>query len=392
MRFSAMIAVWNRRLSEHGWHNGATQCGSERYLTPALPAITSIPAMPVAVKITHMSHILVFYNSFDNIGLVRILSFLKSHNTEYLSGQDLSEVLKISRVAVWKHMRTIRELGYEIEARQKLGYMLIGGTDRLLPWEVSSGLNTRRMGQRVYYFDEIYSTQDYAAGLDAPDGTVVIAESQTHGRGRMRRKWESPRGGIWLSIVLRPEFDASLLPLIPLAVGVSLAESIKECTSADPQLKWPNDITILSKKVAGIVADASIESGVITQVIVGVGINFDIDVKHAQALLKKTLNFYGITSVISHDKNADRLRLVRVFLEAVERYMFMLQSGKTRTILGRWTRLSSTIGSRVSAIHDKKRITGTALRVDPDGCLVIKTADGRIRVAADDVMHLRASR
>ncbi len=122
------------------------------------------------------------YSSYDNQGIVKVLSFLKSHNTEYLSGQDLSDVLRISRVAVWKHIKKIREMGYKIESKQKLGYRLESNTDKLLPWEITSGLKTKTFGKHTYYFDSIDSTQNQAmkmASDEANNGTVIIAEKQT---------------------------------------------------------------------------------------------------------------------------------------------------------------------------------------------------------------------
>ena len=131
------------------------------------------------------------YTSFDNVGLVKVLSFFQTHDSEYLSGQDLSDVLKISRVAVWKHIKKIQTLGYKIESKQKLGYRLIDNTEKLLPWEITRDLKTKLIGKRVYYFEEIDSTQNFAQNIAADkkeNGTIIIAEKQTSGRGRLDRK------------------------------------------------------------------------------------------------------------------------------------------------------------------------------------------------------------
>jgi len=160
------------------------------------------------------------YNSFDNTGLVKVLTFLQTHNTEYLSGQDLSDVLHISRVAIWKHIKKIQELGYKVESKQKIGYKLIENSDLLLPWEITSNLKTKIIGQKAYYFDTTDSTQNQAlkmAGDSTNDGAVIIASKQTGGRGRSGRKWISPKGGIWLSVILQPKFDISIATLFPIA-------------------------------------------------------------------------------------------------------------------------------------------------------------------------------
>ena len=191
------------------------------------------------------------YNSFDNVGLTRVLSFLKTHNSEYLSGQDLSDILKISRVAVWKHIDRIRSLGYKIDSKQKLGYKLVQNTNLLLPWEITDGLKTKFLGRRAYYFDTIDSTQNFAqkiASNPKENGTVIISQQQTGGRGRLGRKWLSPRGGIWLSIIFHPKFNIDFATLFPIAASLSLALTIEKTIKKKPELKWPNDVTIKGKK------------------------------------------------------------------------------------------------------------------------------------------------
>ena len=137
------------------------------------------------------------YTSFDNFSFLKILSFLKSNKSEFLSGQDMSDVLKISRVAVWKDIKKIRSLGYKIKSKPNLGYRLIDSSELLLPWEVTQNLNTEFLGKRVYYFDTIDTTQNFAmkiASNSNENGTVVISKKQTGGKGRMKRKWKSPVG------------------------------------------------------------------------------------------------------------------------------------------------------------------------------------------------------
>lgn len=331
-----------------------------------------------------------YYNSFDNIGLVKVLSFLKSHDTEYLSGQDLSDVLKISRVAVWKHIRTIKDIGYTVETRQKLGYRLVADTKKLVPWEVVRELKTRRVGKKAHYFDEIDSTQRYALSIASgdEDGSVVIAESQTHGTGRQHRRWESPVGGIWCSLVIKPDLDGSALALVPIAVAVALSKAIKRATGIDTELKWPNDVTIKSKKVAGIITDAAVESGVIQHIVIGIGINFDVDVKQLAKKLQNTDNFYGMTSVLSH-ADADKRHMLQVFFEEIEDIISGLEQNKTDAIIKEWTKRSSTIGKKVTVTLDGKKISGIATEIDSDGLLVIRDGGDTVRVLADDVTYLR---
>jgi len=330
------------------------------------------------------------YTSFDNVSLVKVLSFLKSHNSEYLSGQDLSDVLKISRVAVWKHIKKISSLGYKIESKQKLGYRLINNTKQLLPWEITDGLNTKLVGKRVYYFDTIDSTQNFAikiASNPIEDGTVIISQKQTRGRGRFGRKWLSPQGGIWLSIVLHPTFDISVTTLFPIAASLALANAIEKTFQIDSKLKWPNDVTIKGKKVAGMLVDVSIESNKIEYLVLGVGINFKVNPKQLEKSLKKTENFYGITSLIDKNENQNPILLVQNFLYELENILELLKKEKRKIIIKNWTKKSSSIGKNITISTYGSKINGKAIKLDDDGALVIKNNKNTQRILAGDLIH-----
>ncbi|QUC65212.1 biotin--[acetyl-CoA-carboxylase] ligase [Nitrosopumilus sp. K4] len=330
------------------------------------------------------------YSSFNNPGLVKVLYFLKSHNTEYLSGQDLSDVLKISRVAVWKHIKKIQELGYEIETKQKLGYRLKEDSEKLLPWEITEGLKTKFIGKQAYYFETIDSTQNQALSMvfdKENNGTVIVAEKQTSGKGREGRRWESPKGGIWLSIILHPKFDISAATLFPLAASLALSNSIEKTLKIKSELKWPNDITIKSKKVAGMLVDVSLESNKIEDLVLGVGINFDVDVKEIEKKLKGTPNFYGISSLMQHNKKVKPIDLVHSFLTELEKVYTDLSSGRIKKIVKEWTNKSSTIGKNVELETEDGKISGKAIRIDEDGALVVSKNNITKRVIAGDIVH-----
>lgn len=330
------------------------------------------------------------YNSFNNPGLVKVLYFLKSHNTEYLSGQDLSDVLKISRVAVWKHIKKIKELGYKIETKQKLGYRLESDSEKLLPWEITEGLKTKFIGKQAYYFDSIDSTQNQALTMTFDrenNGAVIVAEKQTSGKGRSGRKWESPKGGIWLSVILHPKFDIEIATLFPLASALALSYSIENTLKIKTELKWPNDITIQGKKVAGMLVDASLESNKIESLVLGVGINFNVDVKQIERSLKGTPNFYGVTSLSEHGKIGTPVNLVLSFLTELERIYFTLSVGETKEIIREWTKRSSTIGKEIEIKTNKETIKGKAIEIDDDGALIISENSKNRRVIAGDVTH-----
>jgi BirA family biotin operon repressor/biotin-[acetyl-CoA-carboxylase] ligase len=330
------------------------------------------------------------YSSFNNPGLVKVLYFLKSHNTEYLSGQDLSDVLKISRVAVWKHIKKIKELGYGVKTKQKLGYRLESDSRKLLPWEITDGLETRIIGKQAYYFDSIDSTQNQALTMTFDrenNGAVIIAEKQTSGKGRRGRRWESPKGGIWLSVILHPDFDISIATLFPLASALALSRSIEKTIKIKPELKWPNDITVKGKKVAGMLVDASLESNKIEALVLGVGINFDVDVKQIERSLNGTPNFYGADSLSQYNRNITPVKLVQSFLTELEMVYSTLNAGDVKKIIKEWTKKSSTIGKDVTINTEKERISGKAIRIDDDGALVIMENKKNRRVIAGDMTH-----
>ncbi len=274
------------------------------------------------------------YTSFDNVGLVKVLSFFQTHDSEYLSGQDLSDVLKISRVAVWKHIKKIQTLGYKIESKQKLGYRLVNETEKLLPWEITTNLKTKIIGKRVHYFEEIDSTQNFAqqiASNKKENGAIIIAEKQTAGRGRLDRKWTSPKGGISFSLIVHPKFDVASSTLIPILSAAALSKSIKSVLGIDTEVKWPNDITINGKKVAGVLVDASFQANNIDYIIIGIGINFDIDIKKLEKKLSKTSNFYGINSLRKKDDNTPPKILLKEFLLQFEKNLLQLENGENST-------------------------------------------------------------
>ncbi len=328
------------------------------------------------------------YNSFDNASMIKILSLLKSHKSEYLSGQDLSDVLKISRVAIWKHIEKIRSLGYKIESRQQSGYKLIDIPDLLLPWEITENLKTKFIGKRAYYFDTIDSTQDFAlkiASQDNENGTIIISKKQTGGKGRMKRRWFSPIGGIWMSIIIHPDFDISNTTLVPIATSLALCKAIEKTTRIKPELKWPNDITIKGKKVAGILVDTSIESNKIESLILGVGINFKIKQDKLKKNIVNSPNYYGATTLVK--KNESALHLVQQFLYELEVIFQWINSGLTKKIIFEWTKRSSTIGKNISIINDKKTVTGKATKIDNDGALIISKNKKSTRILIGDVTH-----
>lgn len=329
------------------------------------------------------------YTSDESQGLVRVLQLLKSHHPEYLSGEDLSEVLKISRVAIWKHIKKIQSLGYKIESKQNLGYRLTNTTNLLLPWEITEELKTKQIGRKIYYFDSIDSTQKFAVGIAKNQdsfGATIIAESQTHGKGRLGRQWVSPKGGIWLSVILQPSFDIYKITLIPFAVAVALSNAIRKTLEIKTGLKWPNDITKNGKKIAGIIIDASIESTKIESIVVGIGINFQVNPQEIEKKVKDKKQFYGVDSLLKNGKHKPAI-LVKAFLEELESILDDLKKNKIKPIIKQWTENSTTIGKNITVSSSDSSITGKAVGLDMDGSLLVQNGSKILRITSGDISY-----
>lgn len=320
---------------------------------------------------------------------MKVLSFFQTHDAEYLSGEDLSDVLKISRVAVWKHIKKIQSLGYKIESKQKLGYRLVNNTEKLLPWEITRELKTKEIGKRVYYFEEIDSTQNFAEQIAAEkkeNGTIIIAEKQTAGRGRLERKWTSPKGGIWFSLIIHPKFDVSSSTLVPIAGAVALSKAIKVVLDVDTAVKWPNDITLKGKKVAGMLVDASFQANNIDYLILGIGINFDVDAKKLEKRLLKSPNYYGVDTLRKKEDKTPPASLLREFLLQFERILSQLNKGEKSKIVKEWTKRADSIGKKIRVNTSNGKITGVSQGIDNDGALKLKKGKETKRIFVGDIV------
>ena len=328
------------------------------------------------------------YTSFEQTTLDKIVTLLKSHQSEFLSGEKLSKSLSLSRAAVWKNIKKLKSLGYKIESRSKSGYRLQHSTNLLVPWEVSDGLQTDIIGRKIYYFEMIDSTQNFALELAKrphENGSLIIADRQTQGRGRLNRKWVSPKGGIWMSILLKPNFEPSYTSLFPMATSLALAVSIEKTLKIKPELKWPNDVTINGNKVAGILIDASVESNKIDYLIIGIGINFKINPGTVSKSIKQKK--YGITTLVTKNQDTSPVKLVQQFLAELEKTYNGIVSGNVGTIRKEWMKRSSTIGKNVTVTTTTGTLKGKVTGIDKTGALVL-SRNGKVqRVLAGDMTY-----
>nr|PZN03475.1 MAG: biotin--[acetyl-CoA-carboxylase] ligase [Bacillota bacterium] len=313
-----------------------------------------------------------------------LLLFLLSKKGIYVSGEELSEKFGVSRTAIWKQINRLRELGYEIDSVPRVGYCLKKSPDLLLPEEIVQNGPFEFLASKIYHYTSIGSTNDEAkklAQMGAPHGTLVIAEEQTGGRGRLGRKWVSPPGqGIWLSIILRPSLEPSEAPRITMACAVAAAKAIRQEVGVNCLIKWPNDLLIDGKKVAGILTEMSADMDKIHYVVTGIGMNvnnaeFPPDIEKTATSLK-----------LASGEEVERLKILTQFLSQFEEIYRSLEGGKFEAILGEWRQLSCNLGKRVRIIGRNFELEGTALDVDGDGALLIKTDEGQVeRVLSGDV-------
>ncbi|MDQ5875381.1 MAG: biotin--[acetyl-CoA-carboxylase] ligase [Thermoproteota archaeon] len=310
----------------------------------------------------------------------------------YISGKIISKETGISTSGISKRIKILRKYGYNIESRHRVGYRLAGETNLPLPWELTKVLDTLFVGKdKIVYRLTTDSTQNLAILLAEKnpnsDGIVIIAGEQKSGRGRQNRKWLSPKGGIWLSVVLRPRISASKITLLPFAAALAVCDAIKKTTQLDAKLRWPNDVTISGKKVAGILIDISMEAERINYAVVGIGINANVDSSAISSYLEKGIKVTSLSDELGHKTNI--LDLTKVILERLEYYYMELKRCAPNTIIEEWKKNSDILYQKVAVMQNNRTIQGIAADVNDDGSLLVRTNDcNNINVVASDI-HVR---
>ncbi len=319
-----------------------------------------------------------------------ILRLLREHSPAFVSGEAISRHLKLTRTAVWKRVRILRTLGYVIEALPRLGYRLTQSPDLLLPSEISPILRTKWMGKKIHYFNTIDSTNSTAYQLalkGAKEGEVVIGESQEKGRGRLGRQWVSPPFlNLYLSVILRPEIPPHQASLITLMAAVATADAIEKYAHLTPSIKWPNDLLLRKRKVAGLLNEIHSETDRIHFVILGMGINLNMD----EEGFPKEIRAKATSLKRETGRPVSRKAFVSLLLEELERWygIFLKEGGSP--LLKAWKARAQIEGKRIRVTSFGEVLTGRAVDVDSDGALILTTGDGeRKRVVAGDIEYGR---
>jgi BirA family biotin operon repressor/biotin-[acetyl-CoA-carboxylase] ligase len=323
-----------------------------------------------------------------------ILKKLKQNSLEFVSGEALSIELNVSRTAIWKYINDLRKEGYVIESSPRVGYKLVSSPDIIVPSEITDYLNTELIGREILYVKEIDSTNNYAKRIaheGCKDGTVIIAEKQTSGRGRLGRTWESYEGkGIWMSIILKPDIPPQAIQLITLAASVSVVNAIKNVTGIDTGIKWPNDIILEGRKLCGILTEMSSELDRINFVVIGIGINVSQDVENfSEELRNRAISLKDY--IISSNKEIlfTRNMIVGKLLTEIEKYYNLILKGRTREIIQDWKKHSIIQGKEVVVSGRDGDFTGIAEDLTKEGKLVVRSFDGTTKLILSGEISLK---
>ncbi|HUU75842.1 MAG TPA: biotin--[acetyl-CoA-carboxylase] ligase [Methanoregulaceae archaeon] len=318
----------------------------------------------------------------------KVLEILESSDGP-VSGELISNKLGISRSAVWKHIKELNNMGYEISASQKEGYRLQKKSDRLLPHEVRKKLRTSFIGKKMRYFESTPSTiwvgKKLASEVDPEKlhGLVIIAEEQTGGIGRLGRSWVSPIGGIWITIVLKPKIPIDHVVMVTMAASIAVARAIRKEFDLGALIKWPNDVYIGDDKVAGLLLELSAEADTIHYCLLGIGIDVNISPSQLESVPSSVTS---ISAEVGHD--VDRASfLARILREFESRYL-LIEAEEYEAVIQEWKSFSCTLEHRVRINTLKSRFEGEAIDIDEHGALLIRKDNGKIeRVIAGDCIH-----
>ena len=320
-----------------------------------------------------------------------VLAFLAEAGDEFISGEAISGKLGLTRAAVWKHVEALRAHGYRIDAVPARGYRLAGVPDRLTGLELRPLLNTHDLGQVLHAYEELGSTSDRARELaeeGAGHGEVVIAEAQTAGRGRRGRTWVSPpRRNLYFSVVLRPELPPARAPELTLVASVALCDALRQA-GVQAEIKWPNDLLVRGRKVAGILLELAAEPDRVQWVVIGVGVNVNARAED----FPEELRGEATSVLLERGQPAPRALLAAACLTALEAWVDTHAEQGFGPIREAWRQRSCTLGREVTVRSDGRDLAGTAEDIDEQGALLVRTPTGLERVLVGDVQLLRPSR
>ncbi len=316
----------------------------------------------------------------------KILDLLTTRPGEFVSGEQISQGLNLTRAAIWKQIKGLKEAGYEIEAQTKNGYRLLATPLALDAWAVAQELKTERLGRELYLYEEISSTNEKAKELarqGAAHGAVVIGRRQTAGHGRMQRLWESPPGGLWMSVVLRPNLSLADASKLTLVTGVAVVGALREMGELRPGIKWPNDVIFEGKKLAGILAEVVGEWTTIQTMVIGIGVNANLERKD----LSPELPAGSLQELLGCP--LDLNKLAAGILEKLEEGLNIFERDGFAPLRELWLERALGIGRECAIEKGGQVYRGIMRGIAADGELVVEV-DGQDHKFASGEVRLRA--
>lgn len=291
-----------------------------------------------------------------------------------VSGASLSDQLGISRVSIWKHIHQLQQHGYYIQATAK-GYQLDGDIDALHPWEFPE------REDHIHYFKQVNSTMEIARDMarkGCPHFSIIIADRQRQGRGRLKRRWLSDSGGLYFTVVLRPLIPPVFSPRINLCASLTLARVLESAFGVPAAVKWPNDVLVGDKKISGMLSEMEAEADRVTYINVGVGINVNNDPS------ARELGAVSLKKIL--DRRVSRKNLLARFLDAFEN---SLAEPGFEDVIAEWKRYTVTLKRHVKIVTLHEELEGEAVDVDENGSLILRLSDGSHKtVLYGDCFHL----
>jgi BirA family biotin operon repressor/biotin-[acetyl-CoA-carboxylase] ligase len=320
----------------------------------------------------------------------QILELLRRSADSFTSGQFMSRELGVSRTMVWKTIEALRRKGFQIDSAANRGYRLMKRPEQIVGIDIEVGLDTVVIGRSVIAYDCIPSTIDAATSLAAKnveEGTVVVAESQSGGRGRLGRSWSSPPGsGIWTSIILRPLIPPRDAPKLTLLTAVAVASVLQEYYQIDARIKWPNDVIVGGRKICGALTELVAEQDAVKYAIVSFGLN----VNQTPSRFPADVAYIATSMKIETGRRIERPEVLRKILRALDSLYATFKHDAGADILKRWREHSCTLGKRVTVRLREETVEGVARDLADDGSLIVESDAGLIRqISYGDVTILR---
>lgn len=305
----------------------------------------------------------------------KILALLREKDG-YISGQDICNQFGVSRTAVWKNINALKNEGYEIDSVTNKGYRLLSEPDIINEMRIREYLHTKWMAKNIIYMPVMDSTNTQAKRMGeegAEHGTLVVTECQTAGRGRRGRTWESPKGNVYFTVLLRPDVEVSRASMITLVSALALAKAIEQVTNLQVQIKWPNDVVANGKKLCGILTESSTDLEYINYLVVGIGVNMN------QTEFPEEIAGKASSLLLELGHSVNRSEVLGAFLNQFEKYYeIFIETENMSNLVDIYNEMLVNCGREVKIIEKDKESVLKAVGIDENGGLLVEDKDGNI--------------